>query len=130
MSSVAAEGGFSFKTTVKTAMRSRLSERKTQNLMTIVSAAIALDAFDYAQVSHSLNPYQPGGRFEFRLGHRKSIQIILVHFFCRWLIRDLSVMDLFCKIALFICLLIRIAQCFLCSPPLLCGKNHSKVQEK
>lgn len=49
VSSVAAERGFSLQNNIKTAMRSRLSEAKVQNLMTIASAATSLDAFDYAQ---------------------------------------------------------------------------------
>eukprot|EP00064_Thunnus_orientalis_P007345 superscaffoldBa00000808_g7365 len=51
VSSVAAERGFSLQNKIKTAMRSRLPEAKTRNLMTIVSAAISLDSFDYAQTS-------------------------------------------------------------------------------
>ncbi|XP_076591239.1 uncharacterized protein C17orf113-like [Chaetodon auriga] len=49
VSSVAAERGFSLQNNIKTAMRSRLSEAKVQNLMTIASAAIPLETFDYAQ---------------------------------------------------------------------------------
>uniref|UniRef100_A0A673AIY5 HAT C-terminal dimerisation domain-containing protein n=1 Tax=Sphaeramia orbicularis TaxID=375764 RepID=A0A673AIY5_9TELE len=51
VSSVAAERGFSLQNQIKTAMGSRLSEAKVQNLMTITSAAISCDAFDYAQAS-------------------------------------------------------------------------------
>lgn len=51
VSSVAAERGFSLQNKIKTATRSRLSEAKTQNLMTIASAATPLDEFDYAQAS-------------------------------------------------------------------------------
>uniref|UniRef100_A0A673CDH4 HAT C-terminal dimerisation domain-containing protein n=1 Tax=Sphaeramia orbicularis TaxID=375764 RepID=A0A673CDH4_9TELE len=51
VSGVAADRGFSLQNQIKTAMRSRLSEAKVQNLMTIASAAISLDAFDYAQAS-------------------------------------------------------------------------------
>ncbi|KAK0148970.1 Transmembrane protein C17orf113 [Merluccius polli] len=49
VSSVAAERGFSLQNNFKTAMRSRLSEEKVQNLMTIASAAVPLETFDYAQ---------------------------------------------------------------------------------
>uniref|UniRef100_A0A667XDF6 HAT C-terminal dimerisation domain-containing protein n=1 Tax=Myripristis murdjan TaxID=586833 RepID=A0A667XDF6_9TELE len=50
VSTVAAERGFSLQNNIKTATRSRLSETKVQNLMTIASAAIPLETFDYAQV--------------------------------------------------------------------------------
>uniref|UniRef100_A0A4W6FPJ6 HAT C-terminal dimerisation domain-containing protein n=1 Tax=Lates calcarifer TaxID=8187 RepID=A0A4W6FPJ6_LATCA len=49
VSSVAAERGFSLQNNIKTAMRSRLCEEKVQNLMTISSAAVPLETFDYAQ---------------------------------------------------------------------------------
>lgn len=48
VSSVAAERGFGLQNNIKTAMRSRLSEAKVQNFMTIASAATSLDEFDYA----------------------------------------------------------------------------------
>ncbi|KAL2086047.1 hypothetical protein ACEWY4_017106 [Coilia grayii] len=51
VSSVAAERGFSLQNNIKTAMRSRLSEAKMQNLMTIASAAVSIDDFDYAEAS-------------------------------------------------------------------------------
>ncbi|KAL1261177.1 hypothetical protein QQF64_034240 [Cirrhinus molitorella] len=51
VSSVAAERGFSMQNNIKTVARSRLSEAKTQNLMTIASASVTLDSFDYAQAS-------------------------------------------------------------------------------
>lgn len=47
VSSVAAERGFSLQNKIKTALRSRLTESKTQNLMTIASASPVLDTFDY-----------------------------------------------------------------------------------
>ncbi len=47
VSSVAAERGFSFQNKIKPAMRGCLSDRRTQSLMTIASAAITLDASDY-----------------------------------------------------------------------------------
>ena len=59
VSSVAAERGFSLQNNIKTAMRSRLSEAKTQRLMTIASAAISLDAFDYAQASTQFKSMRP-----------------------------------------------------------------------
>ncbi len=49
--SCAAERGFSFQNKIKMAMRSRLSERKIQNLMIIASTAITLVVLDYAQAS-------------------------------------------------------------------------------
>ena len=49
VSSVAAERRLSLQSNIKTATRSRLSEAKVQNLMTIASAAIPLETFDYAQ---------------------------------------------------------------------------------
>ncbi len=45
---VAAECGFSSHNKI---LRSRLSERKTQNQMTMAFVVITLDAFDYAQSS-------------------------------------------------------------------------------
>ena len=50
-SSVAAECGFSFQNKIKTVTRNRLSKAKTQHLMTIASALVSLDEFDYAQAS-------------------------------------------------------------------------------
>ena len=49
VSSVATERGFSLQNNIKTAMRSRLSEEKVQNLMSIASASVPLETFDYAQ---------------------------------------------------------------------------------
>ena len=49
VSSVAAESGFSLQNNIKTAIRSRLSEEKVQNLMTIASAAVPLETYDYVQ---------------------------------------------------------------------------------
>ncbi len=74
VSSVATERGFSFHNKIKMVMRSRLSERKTQNLTTIASAASTLDALDYRQVSHSLNPQEPGGGLEFRPQQLSSVK--------------------------------------------------------
>lgn len=51
VSSVAAEHGFSLQNKIKIVTRSRLSEAKMQNLMTVASASVSLDAFDYAQAS-------------------------------------------------------------------------------
>ena len=51
VSSVAAERGFSLQNNIKTATRSRLSEAKTQHLMTIASAAVSIDTFDFKQAS-------------------------------------------------------------------------------
>lgn len=51
VSSVATERGFSLQNKIKTVTRSRLSEAKMQNLMTIASTSVSLDAFDYAQAS-------------------------------------------------------------------------------
>ena len=48
VSSVTAERNFSLQNNIKTAVRNRLSEVKVQNLMTIASAAIPLEIFDYA----------------------------------------------------------------------------------
>ncbi len=58
VSSVAAERGFSFQSKMKTAMRSRLSAKKIQNLTTITSALTTLDAFDYAQGSAQFKSIQ------------------------------------------------------------------------
>lgn len=45
---VAAEREFSLQNKIQTTKRSHLFEAKTQNLMTVTSAAISLDAFGYA----------------------------------------------------------------------------------
>ncbi len=56
--------------------------------------------------AHSLHPYKPEGRFEFRLGRSRSVQLKSVNFFCQWFVHDLNVLVQFCKTASFICLFI------------------------
>uniref|UniRef100_A0A8C6STB8 HAT C-terminal dimerisation domain-containing protein n=1 Tax=Neogobius melanostomus TaxID=47308 RepID=A0A8C6STB8_9GOBI len=59
VSSVAAERGFSLQNKIKTALRSRLTETKTQTLMTIASVSPALHTFNYEQASAQFKSTKP-----------------------------------------------------------------------
>ncbi len=121
--SLAAERSFGFQNKIKTAMRSCLFKRKTQTWWQSPlqrSRSMLLITHERA---HSLNPFEPGGKSEFTLGHSRSVQFNSAIFGQRF-VHGLNLVKLHYSSACFYTM----AQCFWWPLLLLCGKNHSSAQ--
>ncbi len=94
VSGVAAERVLSLQNKVKMAMRSCLEKKQQQHKTWWWSPLqrSRLTLLIMHKRAHGLNPYDPGGRFEFRPQQLSLVKFSFFFFFCQWFVHDLNVM--------------------------------------